>query len=126
MAFFAGKTYSISIGASVKPLDKVELSIDGEAVDVTNFLSGGWRELLLGGGVKSVDITASGPYNGVAVGATAGDHVTDNVVFIFTYASGPAITLTAQLDKVSLPIDVKGAGQITYTAKSTGVPTLAY
>lgn len=126
MAFFAGKTYTISIAGTAKPLDKVEVDINGEKVDVTNFSSAGWQELLAGGGIKSVKITASGPYNGVASGATTGDHVTDTVAIICTYSAGPALTISCQLLDVKLPIDVRGAGQISYELESTAAPTLLY
>lgn len=126
MAFYAGKSSTISIAGTSKPLDTMEISIDGEPVDVTNFTSSGWQELLTGGGIRSADITASGPYNGIASGASASDPVTSNVAFILTFAAGPALTVTAQLISVKPSVNVRGAAQVTYTARSTGVPTLSY
>lgn len=40
-----------------------DVTINGSPVDITNKSSNGWRELLPGAGVQSVDITASGVYD---------------------------------------------------------------
>lgn len=42
------------------------LSINGEMIDITNKDSGGWRELLDGGGIKSASISVEGVWTGSA------------------------------------------------------------
>lgn len=42
------------------------LSINGEMIDITNKDSGGWRELLAGGGIKSASISVEGVWTGSA------------------------------------------------------------
>jgi len=60
----------ISDGASppgfvtVAGLKTTQLSINGDAVAITNKGSGGWRELLSGAGVRSVSVAASGIFTG--------------------------------------------------------------
>ncbi len=45
-------------------LKTTQLSINGDAVVITNKGSGGWRELLSGAGVRSVSVAASGIFTG--------------------------------------------------------------
>ena len=45
-----------------------DITINGSPVDITNKSSGGWQELLPGGGVRSCDITAQGLYDKNAAG----------------------------------------------------------
>lgn len=53
----------ISYG-TVAGLRTTQLSVNGEAVNVTSKDSGGWRELLSGAGVRSVSVAGSGIFTG--------------------------------------------------------------
>src|SRR5256885_13031971 len=55
--------------ATVAGLKTTQLSINGDAVGITNKGSGGWRELLSGAGVRSVSVAASGIFTGSAAEA---------------------------------------------------------
>jgi TP901-1 family phage major tail protein len=46
--------------ATVAGMRTTQMSVNGEAVNVTSKESGGWRELLSGAGVRSVSVAASG------------------------------------------------------------------
>jgi TP901-1 family phage major tail protein len=52
--------------ATVAGLRATQMSVNGEAVNVTSKDSGGWRELLAGAGVRSVSVSASGIFTGSA------------------------------------------------------------
>jgi TP901-1 family phage major tail protein len=52
--------------ATVAGMRTTQLSVNGEAVNVTSKDSGGWRELLSGAGVRSVSVAASGIFTGSA------------------------------------------------------------
>src|SRR5438132_10623088 len=52
--------------ATVAGLKTTQLSVNGDAVAITNKGSGGWRELLSGAGVRSVSVGASGIFTGSA------------------------------------------------------------
>ena len=52
--------------ATVAGLKTTQLSINGDAVAITNKDSGGWRDLLSGAGVRSVSVAASGIFTGSA------------------------------------------------------------
>ena len=45
---------------TVAGMRTTQLSVNGEAVNITSKDSGGWRELLSGAGVRSVSVSASG------------------------------------------------------------------
>ena len=55
--------------STVAGLKTTQLSINGDAVVITNKGSGGWRELLSGAGVRSVSVAASGIFTGSAAEA---------------------------------------------------------
>ncbi|MGQ0588576.1 MAG: phage major tail protein, TP901-1 family [Sphingosinicella sp.] len=50
--------------ATVAGMRTTQLSVNGEAVNVTSKDSEGWRELLSGAGVRSVSVSASGIFTG--------------------------------------------------------------
>jgi TP901-1 family phage major tail protein len=52
--------------ATVAGLRTTQLSVNGEAVNVTSKDSGGWRELLSGAGIRSVSVAGSGIFTGSA------------------------------------------------------------
>ncbi|MET1113251.1 MAG: phage tail protein [Allosphingosinicella sp.] len=52
--------------ATVAGMRTTQLSVNGEAVNVTSKDSGGWRELLSGAGVRSISVAASGIFTGSA------------------------------------------------------------
>lgn len=71
MAAERGSAFLLKLGtgnptsyATVAGLKTTQLAINGDAVAITNKDSGGWRELLSGGGVRSVSVAASGIFTG--------------------------------------------------------------
>jgi TP901-1 family phage major tail protein len=74
MAAERGSAFLLKIGdgsatpsfATVAGLKTTQLTINGDAVVITNKGSGGWRELLSGAGVRSVSVAAAGIFTGSA------------------------------------------------------------
>ncbi len=74
MAVEKGSAFLLKVGdgteapayATVAGLRTTQLSINGEAVAITNKGSGGWRELLSGAGVRSVSVAGAGVFTGSA------------------------------------------------------------
>jgi TP901-1 family phage major tail protein len=72
MAAERGSAFLLKIGDGSSPpgfttvagLKTTQLSVNGDAVAITNKGSGGWRELLSGAGVRSVSVSASGIFTG--------------------------------------------------------------
>jgi TP901-1 family phage major tail protein len=52
--------------ATVAGMRTTQMSVNGEAVNVTSKDSGGWRELLSGAGLRSISVAASGIFTGSA------------------------------------------------------------
>lgn len=50
--------------ATIAGMRTTQMSVNGEAVNITSKESGGWRELLSGAGVRSVSVSASGIFTG--------------------------------------------------------------
>ena len=76
MAAERGSAFLLKLGsgdpvtfATVAGLKTTQLTINGDAVAITNKESGGWRELLPGAGVRSVSVAASGIFTGSAAEA---------------------------------------------------------
>jgi TP901-1 family phage major tail protein len=69
-----GSAFLLKVGNGAEPpvfstvagMRTTQLSVNGEAVNVTSKDSGGWRELLSGAGVRSVSVAASGIFTGSA------------------------------------------------------------
>jgi TP901-1 family phage major tail protein len=61
-----GDDASPPVYATVAGLRATQLSVNGEAVNVTSKESGGWRELLSGAGLRSVSVSASGIFTASA------------------------------------------------------------
>jgi TP901-1 family phage major tail protein len=52
--------------ATVAGMRTTQMSVNGDAVNVTSKESGGWRELLSGAGIRSVSVAGSGIFTGSA------------------------------------------------------------
>jgi TP901-1 family phage major tail protein len=69
-----GSAFLLKVGDGAEPpvfstvagMRTTQMSVNGEAVNVTSKDSGGWRELLSGAGVRSVSVAASGIFTGSA------------------------------------------------------------
>jgi hypothetical protein len=120
MAFFAGKAGSVSVGGGAKKLTDWSLDYKADPIETTNFEDAGYASHVYG--IKSADISASGPYEGAAGGQPgAGDHVT----FILDCGgAGPTFTVNALLTSVKIDQNVKDVAKISYTATSTGEFTI--
>lgn len=72
MAAEKGSAFLLKIGdgedppqyATIAGLRTTQLSVNGDAVIITNKDSGSWRELLSGAGVRSVSVSAAGIFTG--------------------------------------------------------------
>ena len=72
MAAEKGSAFLLKVGNGAAPpvyttvagMRTTQMSVNGEAVNVTSKDSGAWRELLSGAGVRSVSVAASGIFMG--------------------------------------------------------------
>lgn len=66
MAYYAGKTGFVTVGATRIPLEEWSMELEVEEVDATNFESYGMNSIM--SGMRGGTISASGPYESVADG----------------------------------------------------------
>ena len=72
MAAEKGSAFLLKVGngaappayATIAGMRTTQMSVNGEAVNVTSKDSGGWRELLSGAGLRSVSVAAAGIFTG--------------------------------------------------------------
>jgi hypothetical protein len=122
MAFFAGKGGSVTIATVAKPLTDWSIDYKADPIETTNFSDDGYTSHVYG--IKSCDISASGPYNGSA-GAQPGVTVAGvDTLVTFTFdtggAGGAAFSIEAVLTSVKIDQSIKDVAKISYTATSTG------
>lgn len=116
MAFFAGKTGSISIGGNTQPLTDWSAEFKMEQIDTTNFGSSGYQEN--SAGIAAAEISASGPYDGT-IGLQPGASGTF-VLTSSTDVGAPAYTVSARVTSVKVDVNVRGVAMATITATSNG------
>lgn len=82
MAIENGSAFLLKVGNGAAPpvyqtvagLRTTQLSVNGEAVNVTTKDSGGWRALLSGAGVRSVSVSTAGIFTGSAAEVRVRSH----------------------------------------------------
>jgi hypothetical protein len=121
MPFYSGKLGSISVGGTTQPLTDWSADMKMEVIETTNFGSSGVATNEAG--IASIEISASGPYDGSA-GASPGD----SAAFILSTSSAagaPAFTVTARISSIKIDQSVKDVAKISYSATSNGSFTVA-
>ncbi len=107
---------------TVAGMRTTQLTINGEAVNVTSKDSGGWRELLSGAGVRSLAVAAAGIFTGSAAEALLRSRALAGIVAPcqLQFASGETLTgqfLVARLDYAG---DYNGERNYTLALESSG------
>ena len=130
MAAEKGSAFLLKIGngdsspvfSTVAGLRTTQLSINGEAVVITNKSSGGWRELLPGAGVRSVSVTAAG----VFTGSTAETRLKANALagtvddYQLVFESGEMLQGKFLLTRLDYSGDFNGERAYTLALESSG------
>ncbi|HEX2811401.1 MAG TPA: phage major tail protein, TP901-1 family [Sphingopyxis sp.] len=130
MAIENGSAFLLKIGdgaapptyATVAGLRTTQLSVNGEAVNVTTKDSGGWRELLSGAGVRSVSVSAAGIFTGSAAETRLRGHALAGAIddYELSFESGERMRgrfLVARLDYAG---DYNGERNYTLSLESSG------
>lgn len=108
--------------ATVAGLRTTQLSINGEAVVVTNKDSGGWRQLLSGAGVRSVSVSGAGVFTGsaaeVRIKANALAGVIDD--YRLSFESGDSMTGRFLVTRLDYAGDFNGERSYTLSLESSG------
>ena len=135
MAVERGSAFLLKVGdgamvpafATVAGLRTTQLSVNGEAVVVTNKDSGGWRQLLSGAGVRSVSVSGAGVFTGsaaeVRVKASALSGVLDDCRLSFE--SGDSMTGRFLVTRLDYAGDFNGERSYTLSLESSGPVVVA-
>lgn len=127
MAFFAGKGGTVSIGdLAVATVTDWSIDYKADAIETTNFADEGYASHVYG--IRSCDISASGPYAGDAGGQPGLTEAGVDTLVTFTFDcggdGGPSFEIEAVLTSVKIDQSVKDVAKISYTATSTGAFTI--
>ena len=108
--------------ATVAGLRTTQLSVNGQAVEVTSKDSGGWRELLSGAGVRSVSVSGAGVFTGSAAEARIKGSALAGLVddYRLTFESGDALCGRFLVTRLDYAGDFNGERSYTLSLESSG------
>jgi TP901-1 family phage major tail protein len=108
--------------ATVAGMRTTQLSVNGEAVNVTTKDSGGWRELLSGAGVRSVSVSAAGIFTGSAAELRLRGHALAGTIeqFELSFESGERMRGRFLVTRLDYAGDYNGERNYALTLESSG------
>jgi len=110
---------------TVAGLRTTQMSINGDAVVVTNKDSGGWRELLSGAGIRSVSVSGAGVFTGSAaetqIKANALNGLLDD--YELSFESGERLRGQFLVTRLDYSGDFNGERNYTLSLESSGPVT---
>lgn len=108
---------------TVAGLRTTQMSIATDPVVVTNKGSGGWRELLPTGGIKTVSISGAGVFTGSAAELQLKNRALSGMVdrFEVSFEGGERLRGTFQVTRLDYSGDFNGERTYTLTLESSGV-----
>ena len=108
--------------ATVAGLRTTQLSVNGEAVVVTNKDSGGWRQLLSGAGVRSVSVSGAGVFTGSAAEARIKGNALSGTIddYRLSFESGDSMTGRFLVTRLDYAGDFNGERSYTLSLESSG------
>lgn len=130
MAAEKGSAFLLKVGNGAVPLvfttvaglRTTQLSVNGEAVAITSKASGGWRELLSGAGVRSVNVSGAGVFTGSAaeqrIKASALAGTIDD--YQLSFESGETMTGRFLVTRLDYAGDYNGERSYTLALESSG------
>lgn len=107
---------------TVAGLRTTQLSVNGEAVNVTSKDSGGWRELLSGAGVRSVSVSGAGIFTGSAAEARVRDNALSGAIddYELSFESGERMRGKFLVTRLDYAGDYNGERSYTMSLESSG------
>ncbi|HEY0129943.1 MAG TPA: phage tail protein [Allosphingosinicella sp.] len=130
MAAEKGSAFLLKVGnggsppvfATVAGMRTTQMSVNGEAVNVTSKDSGGWRELLSGAGVRSVSVAASGIFTGSAAEVRIKSNALAGQVddYELSFESGERLRGRFLVTRLDYSGDYNGERNYTLSLESSG------
>jgi TP901-1 family phage major tail protein len=108
--------------ATIAGMRTTQMSVNGEAVNVTSKDSLGWRELLSGAGVRSVSVAASGIFTGSAAEARVRANALSGAVddYELSFESGERMRGRFLLTRLDYAGDYNGERTYALALESSG------
>ncbi|HEX8214272.1 MAG TPA: phage tail protein [Allosphingosinicella sp.] len=108
--------------ATVAGMRTTQLSVNGEAVNVTSKDSGGWRQLLSGAGVRSVSVAGSGIFTGSAAEMRVKTNAVGGVLddYELSFESGERMRGRFLVTRLDYSGDYNGERNYTLSLESSG------
>lgn len=135
MAIEKGSAFLLKIGNGANPvvyttvagLRTTQLSINGDAVAVTNKGSGGWRELLSGAGVRAVSVSGAGVFTGSAAELRLRANVLAGLLddYELSFESGEKLRGRFLVTRLDYAGDYNAERTYTLSLESSGVVAVA-
>lgn len=130
MAIEKGSAFLLKIGngavpiayATVAGLRTTQLSINGDAVNVTNKDSGGWRDYLSGAGVRSVSVAGAGIFTGSAAEVRVQNNALSGTIddYELSFESGAKMRGRFLVTRLDHSGDYNGERSYTLALESSG------
>ena len=130
MAAEKGSAFLLKVGDGGEPvafttvagLRTTQLSVNGEAVVITSKDSAGWRELLSGAGVRSVNVSGAGVFTGSAAEARVKSNALSGVLddYRLAFESGATMTGRFLVTRLDYAGDFNGERSYTLSLESSG------
>jgi TP901-1 family phage major tail protein len=108
--------------ATVAGLRTTQLSVNGEAVNVTSKDSAGWRELLSGAGVRSVSVSGAGIFTGSAAEVRVRSNALAGIIddYELSFESGERMRGRFLVTRLDYAGDYNGERSYTMSLESSG------
>jgi TP901-1 family phage major tail protein len=130
MAAEKGSAFLLKVGNGASPtvygtvagMRTTQMSVNGEAVNVTNKDSGAWRELLSGAGVRSVSVSASGIFTGSAAEARVKSNALAGLIddYELSFESGERMRGRFLVTRLDYSGDYNGERNYALSLESSG------
>ena len=125
-----GSAFLLKIGNGASPLQyqtvaglrTTQLSVNGDAVNVTSKDSGGWRELLSGAGVRSVSVSGAGIFTASAAELRIKGHALAGTLddYELSFESGERMRGRFLVTRLDYAGDYNGERSYTLALESSG------
>jgi TP901-1 family phage major tail protein len=108
--------------STVAGLRTTQMSVNGDAVVITNKGSGGWRDLLSGAGVRSVSVSGAGVFTGSAAETRIKNNALAGVVddYELSFESGERLKGKFLVSRLDYAGDFNGERSYTLALESSG------
>ncbi|MDZ7587692.1 MAG: phage tail protein [Parasphingorhabdus sp.] len=131
MAAEKGSAFLLKIGdggtpvvySTIAGLRTTQMSVNGEAVAITNKGSGGWRELLSGAGVRSVSVAGAGVFTGSGAETRIKGHALAGIIddYELSFEGGERLRGQFLVTRLDYSGDYNGERSYTLSLESSGV-----